>query len=186
MKRNCTENFSGERPDETESTAWQENFDMFSSTGEYRYNQYFTSSVTPNGWNAGQGLYVRERRDAWWTPDDVVVTQTTANVGMALQMLGSGFGYLAYTGSTNGLDGIDTVTLKARLSQGLEMGDFAYYEEGMTLTNYGFCFLPGHVLTNIESKLIEVGTNEHRYILRYRRSWVERMLRKNRTIHHRR
>ena len=138
VKRNCTENFSGERPDETESTAWQEYFDMFSSTGEYRYNQYFTSSVTPNGWNAGQGLYVRERRDAWWTPDDVVVTQTTANVGMALQMLGSGFGYLAYTGSTNGLDGIDTVTLKARLSQGLEMGDFAYYEEGMTLTNYGF------------------------------------------------
>ena len=138
VKRNCTENFKGETPDDTTSTAWQELFDMFSSTGEYRYNRYFTSSVTPNGWNAGQGLYVRERRDTTWTPDNIVVTQTTANVGMALQMLGSGFGYLAYTGSTNGLDGIDSVTLKARLSQGLEMDDFAYYEDGMGLTNYGF------------------------------------------------
>lgn len=135
VKSAYTQNFSSESTASNRDDLWEETFNMFSSTRLIEFGKYFQTDLTPNGWDAGQGLYVREKRDKRYVPSN---TSTTGDVAMALEMLGSGLGYLSYTGSTNSLEGIDTVKFSARLSQALEMRDFAVYEGGTELSNYGF------------------------------------------------
>jgi len=117
---------------------WRERFNLVSSTGEYYYDKYFTIDMTPNGWDAKDGIYVREKRESYYADSFIVTSQAVASVGMALEMLGSGRGAVSCTANADDLDGIEKVTLSARLSQSLELNDFAFYEDGTSLKNYGF------------------------------------------------
>ncbi len=105
---------------------WQESF---TTTTQLEYDDYttFSSATTPNGWTAGQGMFVygnyRDNR-----------------TGRALQMEGQGRGYLQFVDAEEAPRGLESVSFRARLGQFINFSDFCYYdgESKSSMSNYTF------------------------------------------------
>ena len=105
---------------------WQESF---TTTVQLEYPDYttFASTDTPNGWNAGQGMWVYGN-------------YKDARTGRALQMEGQGRGYLQFIDAALPPRGLKSISFKARLGQFINFGDFCYYDADskMSMSNYTF------------------------------------------------
>ena len=106
-------------------TRWMERFDTEDYI-TYPYNKVFDDHRTPNGWTAVHGQFVRAVRGL---SDD-----------MSLQMEGGGQGWIGMEGFGDDEvpQGVDTVTVMARLAQEPRFEDFAWYMAGTSMTNYAF------------------------------------------------
>ena len=102
------------------------------ATGWDGYAGYYTfpSAYTPNGWEAGQGMWVcREYRK-----------DETKNGGdMALQMEGQGRGYLEFNNSS-APHGLESVSFNARVAQFSSFRDFSYYSGKQISTMKDYLF----------------------------------------------
>ncbi len=96
--------------------------------GNHAANVEF-SSDTSGAWDVGPGYWVPQ----WY--DDA-----RANMGVALQMMGQGKGYVQLTSESQLPRGIGTLSLNARLAQAISFEDFAYYDGDVKarMTNYTF------------------------------------------------
>lgn len=105
---------------------WQESF---TTTVQLEYPDYttFSSTATPNGWNAGQGMWVYGN-------------YKDAATGRALQMEGQGRGYLQFLDAAEAPRGLESVSFKARLGQFVNFSDFSYSlaDNMMSMSNYTF------------------------------------------------
>lgn len=114
---------------EETTSLWQESFTLDSGSLEKPVYTSFQSATTPNGWMAGQGMFVLGRYKDYYS-----------KVGYALQMEGQGRGYLDFIDAAYSPRGLKSVTFSARLGQFIEFGDFAYYmgDNFSTMSNYTF------------------------------------------------
>ena len=114
---------------EETTSLWQESFTLDSGSLEKPVYTSFQSSTTPNGWMAGQGMFVLGRYKDYYS-----------KVGYALQMEGQGRGYLDFIDAAYSPRGLKSVAFSARLGQFIEFGDFAYYmgDNFNTMSNYTF------------------------------------------------
>jgi hypothetical protein len=97
------------------STNWIEHF---SSTTDLNYDPYvtFPSTTTPNGWLAGQGMWVYGM-------------MKDKGTGYALQMEGNGRGYVQFAADEKlSPRGLEEIRFKARLGQFIEFDDISYYD----------------------------------------------------------
>ena len=96
--------------------------------GNHAANVEF-SSDTSGAWDVGPGYWVPQ----WY--DDA-----RSNMGVALQMMGQGKGYVQLTSESQLPRGIGTLSLNARLAQAISFEDFAYYDGDVKarMTNYTF------------------------------------------------
>ena len=124
--REMQETFDDWRDMPATNVHWQESF---TTTVQLEYPDYttFASSGTPNGWNAGQGMWVYGY-------------YKDANTGRALQMEGQGRGYLQFIDAALPPRGLESIRFKARLGQFINFGDFCYYDADskMSMSNYTF------------------------------------------------
>jgi len=118
--------FESWRPcNSTNPSFWTERFNQ-SFDERFKAYSLFSSAVTPNGWNAGPGMWVH---------------QEFKDVGMAYEMQGRGMGYLLFQNSGVTPRGIERVSFKSRLSQSISLDDFTYSETAVgdrSMTNYTF------------------------------------------------
>ena len=114
---------------------WTEKFLTGTGTPSAGYDSYpayytFPGAYTPNGWEAGQGMWIcREYRKG----------ESTKGGEMALQMEGQGRGSLEFNNSS-APHGLESVSFNARVAQFASFRDFSYYS-GMpisTMTDYLF------------------------------------------------
>lgn len=105
---------------------WQESFTTTTQLEEPDYTT-FGSTTTPNGWNAGQGMWVYG-----YYKDN--------RTGRALQMEGQGRGYLQFLDGAEAPRGLESISFKARLGQFINFSDFCYYDADnkTTMSNYTF------------------------------------------------
>ncbi len=130
------DNFSSWTPCSATNAYWAESFiGQIGGTGSTGYKGYepFESARTPNGWQAGAGMWVHEK---------------FRNTGMAYQMLGRGQGYLNFANTAIQPRGIESISFKTRLAQSLTVDDLylsdvapadsPWYGSNRALTNYTF------------------------------------------------
>ena len=130
------DNFSSWTPCSATNAYWVESFiGQIGGTGSTGYKGYdpFESARTPNGWQAGAGMWVHEK---------------FRNTGMAYQMLGRGQGYLNFANTAIQPRGIESISFKTRLAQSLTVDDLylsdvapadsPWYGSNRALTNYTF------------------------------------------------
>lgn len=111
---------------------WSEGF---ATSTQLPVSEYvtFPSIETPNGWSAGQGMYVFSHyRDDQNGPDGLK--------GRALQMAGQGRGYLQFVNAAQSPRGLENVSYTARIAQYIDFADFSYYDAPAkrSMTNYTF------------------------------------------------
>jgi len=100
-----------------------------SGSNQYRGYTYFENATTPNGWEAGPGMWVHEE---------------CRETGMAYSMKGRGAGYMLFQNTAEAPRGIESIELKARLAQSLTADDIYYSEispwggTNKEMTNYTF------------------------------------------------
>ena len=112
------------------SAWWWENFDAYAGNPDFPFNVPFgQNQKTPNGWTFDNGMYI----NGFFTAK----TNQTDN-GMALQLQGRGNGSIALIDPTDRPNGIGTISFTARLAQYIEFGDFFYYLDGCSDSNYAF------------------------------------------------
>ncbi len=95
----------------TKTDLWSE---AFATKTQMRQPEYvaFASDITPNGWLAGQGMYVYSNYR-----DDTAVNSV---VGRALQMEGQGRGFIQFADSSDTPRGLESISFTARLGQFIE------------------------------------------------------------------
>ncbi|MGN0854055.1 MAG: glycine-rich domain-containing protein [Kiritimatiellia bacterium] len=114
----------------TDPDHWSESFipsaTAVSSLGYDLYTTY-ASITTPNGWTAGQGMYIYGNyRD----PQN----DATDRPNIALQMEGQGRGFMQFLDAANAPRGIESIRYTARIGQFIDFGDFSYYDGGNKLS----------------------------------------------------
>lgn len=113
---------------------WRESF---ATTTQLNVKEYeaFDSILTPNGWTAGQGMYVYGKYK-----DGSETTQVGGMTDRALQMQGQGVGYIQYVDGAESPRGLESVSFNGRLAQFINFSDFAYYDAPtkVTMSNYTF------------------------------------------------
>ncbi|MBR7180583.1 MAG: hypothetical protein IKD42_03075, partial [Kiritimatiellae bacterium] len=124
--RTMTESFADWTDMPSGNAFWTENFDTTTSQ-EYGYYTNFTATTTPNGWDAGPGMWCYSY-------------YKDPSTKRALQMEGNGFGYIQMTHTPTVPRGLEKISLKARLAQFVEFEDFCYYDAAgkSRKTNYTF------------------------------------------------
>jgi hypothetical protein len=101
---------------------WTEKFLTGTGTPSAGYDSYpayytFPGAYTPNGWEAGQGMWVCAKyRDG----------ETTKGGDMALQMEGQGRGSLEFNNSS-APHGLESISFNARVAQFASFREFSYY-----------------------------------------------------------
>ena len=102
---------------------WREAFDT-EDYKTYPFNKMFDEHRTPNGWTAGHGQFIRAIR--------------AQDGNMSFQMEGRGQGWIGMEGFSEDVmpKGVDTVKFKARVAQEPRFEDFAWYMDGVSMTNY--------------------------------------------------
>ena len=88
----------------------------------WKRKQHFTSKLSPNGWTCENGEWASEK----------FITNN-----LAFRMDGCGYGTISLQNLTEPMNGVDTFTFKARLSQYLGFDSFSYNEAKTTDKNYG-------------------------------------------------
>ncbi|MCR5413184.1 MAG: DUF2341 domain-containing protein [Kiritimatiellae bacterium] len=120
----------------TSNDHWEESF---TSSGSLEYDDYttFASSGTPNGWTAGQSMFVYSNYKDGRYGDSV---NGLSAPDRALQMEGCGKGYLQFVDGAESPRGLEKLSFKARLGQFINFQDFCYYdaEAKSSMTNYTF------------------------------------------------
>ena len=104
---------------------WKETF--YAGTEEnikaaWQRNELFTSKLSPNGWTCDNGMWASE-------------SFNTNN--LAFRMAGSGWGSISLQNLTEPMNGVDTFTFKARLSQYLDFDAYSYNVAKINEKNYG-------------------------------------------------
>ena len=114
----------------TNPTFWSENFlydpwnpREMDKGGAWEAYKGFKSKKTPHGWTAGPGQWVAGYYRNYDYGDD-------SRVGMALQMEGQGNGYVQFVNSAESPRGLESISLRARVSQSIRFGDISYYDAG--------------------------------------------------------
>ena len=121
---------------------WTENFTYdpwnpreMDKGGKWEAYKPFESKKTPHGWTTGPGQWVAGYYRNYDYGDD-------SRVGMALQMQGQGKGYLQFVDSAEAPRGLESISLRARISQSIRFSDISYYDAGKkeskTMTDYTF------------------------------------------------
>lgn len=119
--------YSGELPSWNATSAendalWTEKFLTGSGSPSAGYDGYpayytFPGAYTPNGWEAGQGMWIcREYRKG----------ESTKDGEMALQMEGQGRGSLEFNNSS-APHGLESISFNARVAQFGSFREFSYY-----------------------------------------------------------
>ena len=124
--RDCRESFSGWLDMPATNVHWSESFTT--SVGqEYGDYKTFPSTTTPNGWTAGQGMWVYGY-------------YKDSETGRALQMEGQGRGYVQFVDAAESPRGLESISFKARLGQFINFDNFTYYDapDKLTPKNYTF------------------------------------------------
>lgn len=109
---------------------WSENFGAGGTGGEqYSMNVHFDSRTTPNGWQAGNGMFV--------STDRTNETETAIMNSRALKMDGGGAGFVELTNlsADNIPQGVDTFSFDARVAQDVDFDSFVYSLDNMTEQN---------------------------------------------------
>lgn len=126
----------GDMPATTE--LWQESFTLGGTTVDEGSYKTFQSAMTPNGWTAGQAMYVLEQ------------FKDPSKGNYALQMEGCGRGYIDFIDAGQSPRGIGSLSFSTRLGQSIAFDDFAYYfgDNATSSTNYTFSSLVAFDLNN--------------------------------------
>ena len=102
-------------------------YEAFDSTDHVTYplNKRFDEHRTPNGWTAGHGIFIPTQRGQ-------------VDESMGLQIEGRGQGWIAMDSFSDDMmpKGIDKVSFRARVAQEPRFEDFAWYMDGIAMTNY--------------------------------------------------
>lgn len=109
---------------------WSENFGAGGTGGEqYPMDVHFDSRTTPNGWQAGNGMFV--------STDRTNLTETADMDSRALKMDGGGAGFIELTNlsADNIPQGVDTFSFDARVAQDVSFDSFVYSLDNMTEKN---------------------------------------------------
>ena len=104
---------------------WTEKFNAGNEANiqaAWQRKKHFTSKLSPNGWTCENGEWASEK-------------YITNN--LAFRMDGCGYGSISLQNLTEPMNGVDTFTFKARLSQYLGFDSFSYNETKTTDKNYG-------------------------------------------------
>ena len=106
---------------------WYEAFDSNDHV-TYPLNKRFDEHRTPNGWTAGHGIFIPTQR-------------SQADESMGLQIEGRGQGWIAMDSFSDDMmpKGVDKVSFRARVAQEPRFEDFAWYMDGIAMTNYAIC-----------------------------------------------
>ena len=124
LKRGYTVDFDNWVLAQDSDANWIEQFNITYGDAGFPVDVPFGSHRTPNGWTANNGMFVYHER--------------VAKSGIAFQMEGRGRGLMALDklGESAMPDGIGSVKFNARVAQSRDFGDFAWYVDGTTFTNY--------------------------------------------------
>ena len=88
----------------------------------WKRNIPFVSKLSPYGWTCDNGEWASEK----------FITNN-----LAFRMAGSGYGAVSLQNLTEPMNGVDTFTFKARISQYLDIDSFSYNVEATADKNYG-------------------------------------------------
>ena len=115
------------------SANWNEDFTLpnYETPTYPKYTSDYISHKMPHLWQGENGLFVDAQICAR--------TSRTNDSGLAWQLAGEGGGNVSYT-ERDVPNGLDTLTFKARLAQGIGWYDFAYWGGGTAMRNYTFGF----------------------------------------------
>lgn len=123
--------FSGENP------SWNEPFYLANSDDPgFPKDTVFSTHATPNSWTANNFSFVSSR----FASVEKHSADTSEGSGIAAKLLGKGQGTLSFT-KDNAPNGLDTVTVNARLGQSITFNSFSYSAMAMFDKNYTF-FVP--------------------------------------------
>ncbi len=106
---------------------WSESFGAGDTGGDqYPMDVHFDSRTTPNGWQAGNGMFV--------STDRTNLTETLTTDSRALKMDGGGAGFVELTNlsADNIPQGVDTFSFDARVAQDVSFDSFVYSLDNMT------------------------------------------------------
>ena len=117
-----------------EDDRWNEPFYLANSDDPgFPKDTVFSTHATPNSWTANNFSFVSSR----FASVKDHSKDTSQGSGIAAKLLGKGQGTLSFT-KDNAPNGLDTVTVNARLGQSITFNSFNYSAKAMFADNYTF------------------------------------------------